>query len=433
MPDQGFLRPSILIDDCIGHSDMQLPPIRLHLRTKMTVHEDARETVVRGTYDVVIAGGGIAGVAAAVSAARRSLSACLVEKQCAFGGLATLGNVAVFLPLCDGRGNQVIGGIAEELLRLSVTDNELPQPWRSGVSRSAVLKGPPNGSRVETRFMTTFNPASFLLALDDFVDAAGVHVLFDARVCGAAMVGDRIEALIAEGKDGRFAVRGGTFIDATGDADLARAAGEPISVRRTNVAAGWFYTWGPPQSGSDGAPPALQKLSRPFDRGGAPMDTDEPAYSGCSPEDVTAFSFESRRLMRSRLEELAAAVPYQLPAVPSFRMTRRIVGQAVLTEAMESWSEDTVAAFGSWRERGPVYPLPLSCLRAGTVANLLAVGRCLAADGIIWDLTRAIPVCALSGEIAGIMCERSGELSPAPSVIRDRIASAGGIPAAPPG
>lgn len=403
----------------------------------MVVDEKARKTVVRGSYAVVVAGGGIAGVAAAVTAARRGLSVCLLEKQCAFGGLATLGNVAVYLPLCDGRGTQVIGGMAEELLRLSVPDSELPERWRSHTSRPASLYGPvesampSKANTTDPRFMATFNPASLLLKLDDVVCTAGIEVLFDARVCDVSISGDRIDTLIAEGKDGRFAIRGRVFIDATGDADLARAAGEPTAVRKSNVAAGWFYAWQPSSQDAGGPAPALQKLSRPFDRYGAPVAGGGPHYTGCSPEEVAAFSFESRRLIRERLEELSGAVPYQLPAVPSFRMTRRIRGRSILTENTQVWPEDTVAAFGSWRERGPVYPLPIACMRAGTLDNLLAVGRCLAADGLVWDLTRAIPVCALSGEVAGLMVDQSGGLIDDPVVIRERISSAGGIPAAP--
>ena len=66
------------------------------------VGEAARMLPVVGDYDVVVAGGGMAGVAAAVAAARRGARVSLVEKQSALGGLATLGNVTIWLPLCDG-------------------------------------------------------------------------------------------------------------------------------------------------------------------------------------------------------------------------------------------------------------------------------------------------------------------------------------------
>ena len=75
---------------------------------------------VRKGYDVVVLGGGIAGVAAAVAAKRSGRSVLIIEKSCMLGGLATLGLVAIYLPLCDGSGRQVSAGIAEELLHLSI-------------------------------------------------------------------------------------------------------------------------------------------------------------------------------------------------------------------------------------------------------------------------------------------------------------------------
>ena len=96
--------------------------------TNETVYEPSRKTPVKAHADVVVAGGGVAGVAAALAARRAGASVVLLEKECGLGGLATLGNVIIFLPLCDGRGRQVIGGLGEELLRLSVARVRNPLP-----------------------------------------------------------------------------------------------------------------------------------------------------------------------------------------------------------------------------------------------------------------------------------------------------------------
>ena len=71
-------------------------------------------------YDVVVCGGGVAGVAAALAAARHGARTCLLEKEYALGGLATLGLIVVYLPLCDGEGVQMSGGLAEELLHTAL-------------------------------------------------------------------------------------------------------------------------------------------------------------------------------------------------------------------------------------------------------------------------------------------------------------------------
>ena len=85
-------------------------------------------------YDIVVAGAGVAGVAAALEAARSGYKTALVEKTVLFGGLATAGLINVYLPLCDGRGRQVIFGIAEELLHLSIQygPGTVPAGWKGG-------------------------------------------------------------------------------------------------------------------------------------------------------------------------------------------------------------------------------------------------------------------------------------------------------------
>ena len=92
---------------------------------------DTREVVAKGDYDVIVVGGGIGGVAAAVAAARNGAKTMLMEKQINLGGLATVGLINWYEPLCDGNGKQVVGGIGEELLRLSIRYGmeNLPAKW----------------------------------------------------------------------------------------------------------------------------------------------------------------------------------------------------------------------------------------------------------------------------------------------------------------
>lgn len=78
------------------------------------------EMTERAHYDVLVAGGRIAGVAAAVAAARAGKRVLLLEKSQKLGGLATLGLINLFVPMCNGRGKQIIFGMAEEFLRLSI-------------------------------------------------------------------------------------------------------------------------------------------------------------------------------------------------------------------------------------------------------------------------------------------------------------------------
>ena len=75
---------------------------------------DTREVSVKDAYDVIVVGGGIGGIASAVAAARNGAKTLLMEKQINLGGLATVGLINLYEPLCDGRGKKVIGGIAED-------------------------------------------------------------------------------------------------------------------------------------------------------------------------------------------------------------------------------------------------------------------------------------------------------------------------------
>ena len=86
----------------------------------MYITEAAKQTEISDRCDVLVCGGGIAGISAALSAAREGADVLLLEREWLLGGLATAGLVTVYLPLCDGLGRQVSFGIAEELLRLSV-------------------------------------------------------------------------------------------------------------------------------------------------------------------------------------------------------------------------------------------------------------------------------------------------------------------------
>ena len=125
------------------------------------VNEVPREIPVIGEYDVVVVGGGIAGVAAALAAARvRGARVCLLEKVCALGGLATVGNVIIYLPLCDGKGHQVIGGIGEELLRLSVDEVEVPN-LRIGKIPACWDGDASVEERSKARYRVGFNPITF--------------------------------------------------------------------------------------------------------------------------------------------------------------------------------------------------------------------------------------------------------------------------------
>lgn len=366
------------------------------------IAEPSRQTPVAGDYDVVVVGGGIAGVAAAVAAARSSARVCLVERYCALGGLATLGNVTMWLPICDGRGKQVIAGLGEELLKLSVAD--LPKDYPAALFRRVPACWIGEGSRLERsrhRYRADFNPASYFLALEKLLVDSGVTLLYDSRFCAVHRQGAGLSHVIIENKSGRSALAARTFVDATGDADVCFAAGEETQSLDSNVLAGWFYTLA-------GGELKLHHLSKPYSPLADTEGAEGPFFCGDDAGQVTAHIVETRAMLRDRLARFRAEHPEKdaqvlMPATfACFRMTRRLVSDFSLGEKhIHQWFDDAVGLTGDWRKPGPVYALPLRSLRARQSNNLLAAGRCISADTTAWDVTRAIPTCVVTGQAAG--------------------------------
>lgn len=368
------------------------------------VIEPAKRLPVTGAYDVVVVGGGIGGVAAAVAAVRNGAKTALIEKECALGGLATLANVIVYLPLCDGKGHQVIAGLGEELLRLSIRDgyDRVPTCWEPGGDTEA---------RKEKRYRVRFNPASYLLELERLVVDTGVDLFYDTRFCDVGRDADSVRAVIAESKSGRSAFLCKTVVDASGDADVCARAGEEVVSLKTNVASAWFYA-----SEGKGKGLKLIPLSQSFPADPRKKPNDCPGYAGDDVRDVTAQILHSRRLLRARLEAMRGGddasdvSPILLPTIASFRMTRRLKGTLELKESDERrFFDDCVGMTGNWRKSGPIYYLPLRSLAGTKNRNLLAVGRCISAAGPCWDITRVIPTCAVTGEAAGVAAARAAQ------------------------
>lgn len=369
----------------------------------LTIKEPARILNVKGEYDVIVVGGGIAGVAAAVAAAREGASVCLVEKQIGLGGLATLGIVTCWLPICDGMGRQVIGGIGEELMRLSVRDlkadnceakfHAIPKCWEKGGNKA---------ERREKRFQAWFNPGLYTLTLEQWVLNAGVHILYDTIICDVKRKRGQITHLVVENKSGRYAIGCKAVVDASGDADVCHLAGEETETSNANVACGWHYYL------KDG----VAKLNPHSNRFSPKLDVSElkcAYYDGTDGEQVTQQVIESHNLMYNSVKKIAeqnpesSIEPFYIPSIPCFRATRRLLGEQSMTVGdMHKWFDDTVGLTGDWRAKGPVYAITMRMLRGVANNNLLAAGRCYSMDKSTWDCGRVIPTCAITGEAAGL-------------------------------
>jgi FAD dependent oxidoreductase len=183
-----------------------------------TLLEPARHVPVHGEYDVVVIGGGPAGLAAAVAAARRGSATLLVEAYGFLGGMGTAGGVTNFAGLYGrhrGEMRQLVHGVVDELLERLEALGGLNEP-QDGMQ-----------GRIRVR---SYDTSIYKCAADQWMLSAGVELLFHARAAAVLMEGERIQALLVETKSGRRALRANVFIDASGDADVAAFAGVPFEV-----------------------------------------------------------------------------------------------------------------------------------------------------------------------------------------------------------
>ncbi len=367
----------------------------------MPLIRQTQEVPICGRYDVIVAGGGLSGVAAALSAARRGKSVLLVEKQCWLGGLATSGLINFWVPLCNGRGKMIIKGMAEEFLRLSVKYgfDTFPQEWKDGEPENPT----------QERCVSWFSSGLFALQLLELLKNNGVTILYDALITGVDMADGHCRGVFIDGKSGRQFYEAGVVVDATGDADVLHMAGVP-TVDGTD-----YFTYIGEGITLEGCKRAVEKgnvwyaYHRPSGGGadlyGHHQPQGKPPYQGVSLEVVNEYLQENQLLMlaneqhKPRLERNI----HMLPGMPQFRTSRRIDGDEVLTgEDAYRHVPTSIGTICDFDHRDLLYEVPYGALVRRGFDNLMTCGRSAAGSGWGWDVLRVIPPAILTGQAAGI-------------------------------
>ncbi|HCX65895.1 MAG TPA: hypothetical protein DHN33_11885, partial [Eubacteriaceae bacterium] len=367
------------------------------------VMKDENALNVSVDCDVLVVGAGIGGVTAAIAAARNGADVVLLEREYALGGLATLGLITIYLPLCDGKGKQVSFGIAEELLRLSIkygAEKNYPKAW---------LENGTEEERKAKRFITQFNPNLFALEMEKVLLDLNVRIVYGSLATGVVKKDDKIDKVVIENKSGRSAIRVKNVVDASGDSDICKFADAGTALYQPkNGLASWYYYYskGKVQLKMFGLADVLP------DRDGQNTDNEtvesigNKRYTGVDGLELSEMVIQAHQNMYDDIlkhkKEDPDYWPVSISSIPLLRMTRRLVGNYTLhDQEMHTPFEDSIGLISDWRKKGPIYEVPYRCLVGPKIKNLLVAGRNVSVTDDMWDITRVIPACAVTGQAAG--------------------------------
>lgn len=384
-------------------------------------------------YDLVVCGGGLSGVAAAVQAKRSGVgSVLLIERYGFLGGMATAGLVNPFMPywkegVRPEEGGQLVFGIFDEIRQ-----------------RMQEMGGyDPKGDHFDAECMK--------IVLQRMCIEAGVELLLHTFIEQVHLKMDRMVAVRVANKSGVEFMAGGAFIDCTGDADVAHLCGVPWKKGRDSDGQCQPMTLNFRMAGVDRSKmPADSEINRLYneakERGEITNPREDVLHFHVMQDDVVHFNttrvilhdaLNTRSLTDAELiarEQVWEMVSFLKKQVPGFenaylqatapqigvRESRRIVGEYTLTQEdvkNQARFEDSVCRFaymidihnpaGSGTERwhqpqGGFYEIPYRCMVPKRIINLLVAGRPVSADHAAHSSLRVMPACVAMGQAAGL-------------------------------
>lgn len=399
-----------------------------------TIDEAGSKVPVVAETDLVVVGGGPAGIAAAVAGARNGLSVTLLERYPYVGGLASGGMVLVLDDMCNGNEVTVRGLCSELIDRMTsmglcvtppeadwIADEAKFRQW----ARWGVYNFHSHQKPQPVCYASAFDPDGFKRASNDMIAQAGVNLRLHSWFSRAIVEDGIMKGVVCETKAGRQAVLGKVVIDATGDLDVAASAGAPHS-KGSFIVTTVFRLGGIDTEEAERfeyeEPEAFAAIDREAKRimGGSWerwwLKTPLPGvvwcncphmagFDGTSVEDLTRADFKGR-------ERIAALVDYVRAKVPGFENAFVVdvapqlgIRTSRLLEGVYVMSKEDVATrrhFDDSVARGRDYYYPYRSLLPKNVRQLLVAGRHYSSTAAAQRISREIPPCMAMGEAAGV-------------------------------
>jgi hypothetical protein len=378
-----------------------------------TIIEKERETPVFLETDVVVAGGGPAGLASAIAAARLGMKVTLVERYGFLGGMATGG---LILNLIETQ--RYGSGTCQEIIhRLLKTEAALAHPEPEGTSLEWV-----EGAALSGEAVTDFDPEQFKMVTEEMATEAGVNLLFYTLIVETLVEEDRVIGIIIENKAGRQVILGQVFVDATGDGDLFASAGVPFILDRHPWGIDFGFRFGNVDvtkalDWRDHNPTQYSTLMSQVKTsiGNFHWETTNRLDTVCgdggriqgdglNPMDLTLISIETRKNVSAVVHYLRGSMPgfenaYLIDTASQIgvRETRKVVGEYTLTREDVTGRKHFQDAIAS-----SVFDIPYRCLVPKNINGLLVAGRCISVSHEAHGNIRNIPPCLATGQAAGV-------------------------------
>ena len=404
--------------------------------TNDTIRQNARDVKVAARADVVVVGGGPAGMSAALAAARNGAKVTLLERYNHLGGLASGGMVLVLDDMWDNHQNEIsVRGtcqtMIERLAALKLAMYPRSNEWGFDPAslrrwtRWGTFDFHTHGTPHPICFAAAFDPDGWKRVALEMVQEAGIELRLHSWFSHALVEDGRVTGVVCESKSGPQAILGTVVIDATGDLDVAASAGAPHTggnyIMTTVFRLGGVDTDAAERFERE-QPEEYAALDRRIKKvlGGSWglwwLKTPLPGIVWCNcphmagldgqkVEDLTRAEIQGRKHIHALVDLVRQELPgfercYVVDVAPQtgVRQTRLLEGEYVLTK------EDLTARtrFADSVARGRDYTMPYRVLLPQKIDNLLVAGRHYSVTSQAQKISREIPPCMAMGEAAGV-------------------------------